>query len=52
MNIKIEFEEVDGCWIAEAPEFPGVSACGATQRQAAAKAKTLILHMANTLLAA
>ena len=35
MNFEIEFEqEVDGCWIAEIPEIPGVLAYGVTPLQA------------------
>jgi len=46
MNFEIEFEqEVDGRWIAEIPEIPGVLAYGVTPLQAGARAKALALRV-------
>ena len=45
MNFQIEFEqEVDGRWIAEVPELPGVLCYGATADIAMSKAETLALR--------
>jgi predicted RNase H-like HicB family nuclease len=44
MNYTIECEqEVDGRWLAEVMELPGVLAYGATQDDAIVKAETLAL---------
>ena len=43
MKIEIE-QEVDGRWIAEAPELPGVMAYGATQAEAVCRVKVLALR--------
>jgi len=46
MNFAIEFDqEVDGRWIAEIPEIPGVIVYGATPSQAEANAKALALRV-------
>lgn len=46
MNLSIETElEVDGRWIAEVPQLPGVLAYGATEEEAAAKAEVLALRV-------
>ena len=46
MNFEIEFEqEVDGRWIAEIPELPGVIVYGETPLQAEVKAKALALRV-------
>ena len=46
MNFNIECErEVDGRWLAEVPELPGVLAYGATADEAMAKAETLALRV-------
>ena len=37
--------EVDGRWIADVPEFPGVVAYGATREEAIAKVKSLALRV-------
>ena len=37
--------EVDGRWIADAPELPGVMAYGATHEEAIAKVKSLALRV-------
>ncbi len=43
---RIELEqEVDGRWIAEVVELPGVMAYGATQEQAIAQAQALALRV-------
>ena len=40
MNLRVETEpEVDGRWIAEVPDLPGVLAYGVTKDEAVAKAK-------------
>jgi predicted RNase H-like HicB family nuclease len=45
-NLTIETErEVDGRWIAEVPELPGVLAYGMTENEAAAKAEALALRV-------
>jgi len=38
-------QEVDGRWIAEVPELPGVLAYGATRDEAVRKAQALSLHV-------
>jgi predicted RNase H-like HicB family nuclease len=44
--LTIETErEVDGRWIADVPEFPGVLAYGMTENEAAAKAEALALRV-------
>lgn len=46
MQLTIESElEVDGRWIAEVPELPGVLAYGATREEAMAKAEALALRV-------
>ena len=46
VNFQIEFEqEVDGRWIAEVPELPGVLCYGATADIAMSKAETLALRV-------
>jgi predicted RNase H-like HicB family nuclease len=46
VRFTIETEqEVDGRWIAEVPELPGVLAYGATQEEAAANAEALALRV-------
>jgi predicted RNase H-like HicB family nuclease len=46
MNYTIEHErEVDGRWIAEVPELPGVLAYGATRDEAMVKAEALALRV-------
>jgi predicted RNase H-like HicB family nuclease len=46
MNLSIETElEVDGRWIAEVPQLPGVLAYGTTEEEAAAKAEALALRV-------
>ncbi len=46
MHFRIETEkEVDGRWIAEISEIPGVLAYGKTQGQAKAKAYALALRV-------
>jgi predicted RNase H-like HicB family nuclease len=43
---KIETEqEVDGRWIAEVPELPGVLAYGDSRDEAVRKAQSLSLHV-------
>lgn len=45
MNFHIEYErEVDGRWLAEVPEIPGVLAYGDTADEAMAKVETLALR--------
>jgi len=43
-SIELE-QEVDGRWIAEVVELPGVMAYGATQNQAIAQAQALALRV-------
>ncbi len=43
-SIELE-QEVDGRWIAEVLELPGVMAYGATQEQAIAQAQALALRV-------
>jgi predicted RNase H-like HicB family nuclease len=38
-------QEVDGRWIAEVPELPGVLAYGQTREEAVRKAQALSLHV-------
>jgi predicted RNase H-like HicB family nuclease len=46
MRFRIETErEVDGRWIAEIPNLPGVMAYGVTRREAIAKAEALALRV-------
>jgi predicted RNase H-like HicB family nuclease len=46
MNFNIECErEVDGRWLAEVPELPGVLAYGASAEEATAKAEVLALRV-------
>lgn len=44
MNIEFE-QEVDGRWIAEIPDLPGVMCYGATKELAAASVKALALRV-------
>ena len=44
--MKIEIErEVDGRWIAEVPDLPGVMAYGETREEAIAKVQSLALRV-------
>lgn len=46
MRLTIDCEmEVDGRWIAEVTQLPGVMAYGATRDQAVARAETLALRV-------
>lgn len=46
MNFNIEYEqEVDGRWIAEAPQLPGVLAYGSTREEAMSKTEVLALRV-------
>jgi predicted RNase H-like HicB family nuclease len=46
MNFTLECEqEVDGRWIAEVPELPGVLAYGSTSSDAMSKAEVLALRV-------
>ncbi len=46
MNLTFETElEVDGRWLAEVPELPGVMAYGSTRDEALARAETLALRV-------
>jgi predicted RNase H-like HicB family nuclease len=46
MNLTLEIErELDGRWLAEVPELPGVLAYGQTAEQAMAKAQGLALRV-------
>jgi len=46
MILSVETEhEVDGRWIAEIPQIPGVLAYGGTQREAVARAEALALRV-------
>jgi predicted RNase H-like HicB family nuclease len=46
MNFNLEFEqEIDGRWIAEIPELPGVLAYGETRMQAGERAKALAFRV-------
>jgi predicted RNase H-like HicB family nuclease len=44
MNIELE-QEVDGRWLAEVPDLPGVMAYGNTQADAVRKTKVLALRL-------
>lgn len=45
MNFSIEYEEeVDGRWIAEVPQLPGVLCYGTTAEEAMTKAEVLALR--------
>jgi len=46
MNFTLEFEqEIDGRWIAEVPQLPGVLAYGSTSADAMTKAEVLALRV-------
>ncbi|MGH8163491.1 MAG: type II toxin-antitoxin system HicB family antitoxin [Rhodanobacteraceae bacterium] len=46
MDFTLQSEqEIDGRWLAEVPELPGVLAYGATADEAMAKAETLALRV-------
>ena len=46
MNLTIEHErEIDGRWVAEVPELPGVLVYGDTAEEAMAKAEVLALRV-------
>lgn len=46
MNLTLECEqEVDGRWIAEVPELPGVLAYGSSSADAMSKAEVLALRV-------
>ena len=46
MNYQIECEqEVDGRWVAEVPQLPGVLAYGATSDEALSRAEVLALRV-------
>ena len=46
MNFEIEIDrEVDGRWIAEVPDLPGVMVYGYSREQAVSKAQALALHV-------
>jgi predicted RNase H-like HicB family nuclease len=46
MNLTLECEqELDGRWVAEVPELPGVLAYGVSPSQAMAKAQVLALRV-------
>ena len=46
MHFTIEHErEVDGRWLAEVPELPGVLAYGSTAQEAMTKAQVLALRV-------
>ena len=46
MNFDVDLEqEIDGRWIAEIPELPGVLAYGVTPLQAGARARALALRV-------
>lgn len=46
MNFKIEFEkEVDGRWIAEVVDLPGVMVYGQTREEALVKVQALALRV-------
>lgn len=45
MNFHIEYEqEIDGRWLAEVPEIPGVLTYGVSANEAMAKAEILALR--------
>lgn len=46
MKLEIEIErEMDGRWIAEVPQLPGVLAYGKTRKQSLARVKALALRV-------
>ena len=46
MNFTLECEqEVDGRWIAEVPELPGILAYGSSSADAISKAEILVLRV-------
>lgn len=46
MNLRIEIEqEVDGRWIAEVADLPGVLAYGLSEMEAVSRAKALALRV-------
>ena len=46
MTLSVELDrEVDGRWIADAPELPGILVYGATREEAIAKVKSLALRV-------
>jgi predicted RNase H-like HicB family nuclease len=46
VTLSIELDrEVDGRWIADVPELPGVMAYGATREETIAKVKSLALRV-------
>jgi predicted RNase H-like HicB family nuclease len=46
MTYKIEIErEVDGRWVAEIPELPGVLCYGSTEQEAVANTEALALRV-------
>jgi predicted RNase H-like HicB family nuclease len=46
MNFSIESEqELDGRWLAEVPELPGVLAYGKSSAEAIARAEVLVLRV-------
>ena len=46
MNLTFETElEIDGRWIAEVPELPGVMAYGKSESEAVGKAEALALRV-------
>ena len=46
MTLRVEFDiEVDGRWIADIPELPGVTVYGATREEALAKVQRLALEV-------
>lgn len=46
MGHRIEFEkEVDGRWIANIPELPGIMAYGSSKREAEAKVRTIASYI-------
>ena len=44
MKIEVE-KEIDGRWIADIPELPGVMAYGVTKEEAVAKSESLALRI-------
>jgi predicted RNase H-like HicB family nuclease len=46
LNLNLQCEqEVDGRWLAEVPEMPGVLAYGSSREDAMAKAEVLVLRV-------
>jgi predicted RNase H-like HicB family nuclease len=46
MNLTVEFErEVDGRWLAEVSDLPGVMVYGASREEAAARVQALALRV-------